>query len=442
MPIKRTPATLLCVTRTVMKSIGLEDDRLIIARLPRRGQRCRCPRCGQRRPVHDCSSDPRRRRALDLGATMTFIEYPTLRVRCPVHGVVAASVPWAHHASRFTHASEGQAAWLRIHRNRSVAAQLMRIDRKGVGPVCERVYDRLDAQAGNRFDGLVRMGIDGTSYKKGRKYMTVALDHGTCRVIWCARGHGEDVLQGFFDLPSEEQRASIEVVAADGARRIAAVVADDCENAERVPDPFHAVPWMTAALDEVRRMAWRDARSFDATVPKRKRGRPKKGTEPKPSMANAVRNSKFAVLKNPEDSTDKQVLTLEGAAREDRRPYRVYLLKERFRDVFKTKDGKEAAALLDPWLAGACHGGVEMIGELSRKVRGHRDAIVRAVELGISNARAEAINNKTKLTVGMGYGFRNVDNLTALVMLRCSNLPVTLPGGGLNTHTLYLKIPR
>ena len=40
-------------------------------------------------------------------------------------------------------------AWLCVHCNRSVVSQLMRIDWKGVGPVCKRVYDRLDAAAGN-----------------------------------------------------------------------------------------------------------------------------------------------------------------------------------------------------------------------------------------------------------------------------------------------------
>lgn len=66
--------------------------------------------------------------------------------------------------------------------------------------------------------------------------------------------------------------------------------------------------------------------------------------------------------------------------------------------------------------------------EAGRKVRRRRDAILRAVELGISNARVEAINNKIKVTQRMAYGFRNVDNLIALVMLRCSDLEVTLPG--------------
>lgn len=40
----------------------------------------------------------------------------------------------------------------------------------------------------------------------------------------------------------------------------------------------------------------------------------------------------------------------------------------------------------------------------------------------------EAVNNKIKLTVRMAYGFRNIDNLIALVMLRRPNLPVALPG--------------
>ena len=57
-----------------------------------------------------------------------------------------------------------------------------------------------------------------------------------------------------------------------------------------------------------------------------------------------------------------------------------------------------------------------------------RAEVLRAVELGISNARVEAINNKIKVTQRMAYGFRNIDNLIALVMLRCSDLEVALPG--------------
>ncbi len=51
-----------------------------------------------------------------------------------------------------------------------------------------------------------------------------------------------------------------------------------------------------------------------------------------------------------------------------------------------------------------------------------------AVEPGIGNGRAEAINNKIKVTVRMEYGFRNTDNLVSLLMLRCSDCRPRLPG--------------
>jgi transposase len=66
--------------------------------------------------------------------------------------------------------------------------------------------------------------------------------------------------------------------------------------------------------------------------------------------------------------------------------------------------------------------------ELQKKISRHTDAILSTIKYGLSNARIEAINNKIKLTVRMGYGFRNIDNLIAIVMLRCSGINLTLPG--------------
>ena len=49
------------------------------------------------------------------------------------------------------------------------------------------------------------------------------------------------------------------------------------------------------------------------------------------------------------------------------------------------------------------------------------------MEIGLSNARVEAINNKIKLTVRMACSFRSLNNLFAMVMLRCSGLQMPLP---------------
>lgn len=66
--------------------------------------------------------------------------------------------------------------------------------------------------------------------------------------------------------------------------------------------------------------------------------------------------------------------------------------------------------------------------ELSRKVGRKRDGILRSIALGVSNARVEAVNSKIKVAIRQGYGFRNADDLIALIMLRCSDPGPALPG--------------
>ena len=67
-------------------------------------------------------------------------------------------------------------------------------------------------------DNFVNIGIDETSYKKGRKYITVIVNHDTNTVVWAAKVHGKSVLEPFFKQLDTEQRAKIHLVSRDGAR--------------------------------------------------------------------------------------------------------------------------------------------------------------------------------------------------------------------------------
>ena len=67
------------------------------------------------------------------------------------------------------------------------------------GGIRQRVYQELEAANPSRFDGLVNIAIGETSYKKGHKYMTMLVNHGTVCVVWCGKGYGKEVLSQFFD---------------------------------------------------------------------------------------------------------------------------------------------------------------------------------------------------------------------------------------------------
>ena len=351
---------------------------------------------------------------MDQAPVMAFVEYATVGVECPEHGVVVTAVPWAEHASASRASSSNRSPGSHAVLQDRHTAELMRIDRASVGGICRRVYDELDAGRGPlRRPGPHRHRRDFVQEGPQVRALTVVLDHDANRVVW-REGHGKAVLKPFFEQLSEDQRD--QHTGGDGRRRALDSGAREsyCPNAERVMDPFHVVSWMTDVVDELRKQAWRRARAAEA---RRARGR----------RAKAVKGSRYALLQEPEDShRGPGRESLERVARRTS-PCTGPTCSGACATCSRTGSGAEAGS---GWsrLASACRTRIDEVKELSKKVRRHKDAIVRAVELGISNARVEAINNKIKLTVRMAYGFRNFDNLVALVMLRCSNLPIALPG--------------
>jgi len=237
-----------------------EEEILIVRVRPYSRQTAHCPICGKRCPGYDSASKIRRWRSLDLGSTRVYIEANAPRVKCREHGVLVAQVPWARHDSDYTHDFEMAVTWLTLHATATDVSEFYRIKWDTVGSIAQRVQKSLETSQPSRFDDLEKIGIDETSYKKGHKYMTVVVNHNTGALIWAKKGHGKEILTEFFKELTEEQRAKIKLVSADGARWIADCIKEFCPNAERCIDPFHVVAWANDALDEVRKAAIRKAK--------------------------------------------------------------------------------------------------------------------------------------------------------------------------------------
>ncbi len=141
-----------------------------------------------------------------------------------------------------------------------------------------------------------------------------------------------------------------------------------------------------------------------------------------------MRGAKYAVLKNPGDLTDRQNDALGAIRNTDPKGqlYRAWQLKELLRTLLK-HPLDQARGELNHWVFWASHSRIPEIVELSKKIRRQRSDILRSIRLGYSNARLEAFNNRIKVTIRMAYGFHHVDNLIALVMLRCGGLDIRLP---------------
>ena len=401
-----------------------------------------CPFCHKSCPVYDKHSNkPTTWRGLDWGGVLVEVEYQTHRIICPKHGVYVAEVPWAYPGSRFTKDFDLTVAWFASYLPRSTTSYFMRVDWETVGRCVNRSLHDLEPERSRRLDGLVNIGIDETSYKKGHKYITVIVNHDTNTVVWASEGHGKSVLEKFYKQLTPEQLSSIKVVTGDGAKWITECVNEYTPECARCVDAFHVVEWAMTALDEVRKDIWHDAYSEYKQVKKdnpRGKGRPKKDdpelaiVKAAKTKADEIKGSAYALGKAPEHLTEKQQLRVNLIASQNPRLYRAYLLKEQLRLLLKLTDVDEAEDELNRWLWKASHSRIPAFKELYLKIKRHKMHILNTIRYGMSNARIEATNNKIKLIIRKAYGFRNMQNMLDMVYLVCSDIRIPLPNRKLN----------
>jgi transposase len=380
------------------------DGVLVTVRLRRR--RRVCGGCGQTGPLEIHDRRIKRWRHLDLGVSRCMVECELRRLRCPDCGVRLEAVPWARPGAAHTRDFEDLVAWLAQQMAFAPIARLLRVGWHTIGPIVERVIaDRLDER---RLEGLVAIGVDEISYRRHHRYLTSVADHVTGAIVWCSPGRNSATLQGFFDELGN-RKGSIRAVSIDMSGEYQRAIREAVPQAEICFDPFHVVRLAARATDQVRRDEWNaHDRSHTAT------GR-------------WVKHTRWSLLKAPERQTVGQLATLWEVQQANRRLYRAFLLREELRLLYHLDDPTLAPAHLDAWLAWASRSRLRPFVRLARTLHEHRDGILAAIRLGLSNGRLEGLNSKIRLISHRAFGFHSPDPLIALVYLCCSGLIIDLP---------------
>lgn len=415
-----------------------EPFRIVIDVRPCAKAGMRCQRCGRRCAGYDKDSKPKLWRSPDLNGIKTYLSYRRRRVLCPEHGVEYEAVPWAFPATSFTRHFTSLVALLSMRLNRTAAAEMLRVNWRTAQSCVTRILGHLEPDPRARLRGLASIGIDETSYTKGHNYVTTVVNHDTGEVVWAAAGHDEKTLSGFFEELTEEERASIRLVSGDAAAWIRKCVAKYCPGARFCLDGFHAVQWAVESVDDVRREEWNAIRagvreldaklkSLPADAPDSERRRLQDSIGKARDEASRLKNTRYALGKNPENLTPFQQQKLEFAVEASPRLARAHRLKELARLVFHSGSGEEARAMFKDFYWKATHSRLAPFRKLAHSYKEHLEEIINTVESGLSNARIEAMNSKIKLMIRKAYGFQVIENLLSTIMLGCSNLRIPLP---------------
>ena len=385
-------------------SFGIEGV-IVSVRLRRRRRVCGC--CGQtgrQLEIHDRRI--KRWRHLDLGANRCVIECELRRLRCLDCGVHLEAVPWARAGAHHTRDFEDVVAWLAQQMAKSPITRLLRIGWDTVGTIIERVVaDRLDRR---RLDGLVAIGVDEISYRRGQRYLTTVVNHESGGIVWAAPGRNAQTLQQFFDLLGDRKQ-SIKAVSIDMSGGYQQAINASIPHADICFDPFHVVRLGQRAVDQVRRDEW-NAHDRSHT----RAGKWIKGT-------------RWSLLKSPEKQTIDQLAKLSEVQQANKPLYRAFLLKEELRLLYHLNDPSLAPEHLDAWLTWASRSRLEPFVKLARTIRRYRAGILNAIRLGLDNGRLEGLNSRIRLISHRSFGFHSPSPLIALIYLCCSGVHVPLP---------------
>ena len=446
-----------------VRGVEFGADRVVV-RVALRRRRLVCPLCdfstGAREGLQDHESVWRH---LDLGVWRLEVRATLRQLRCPQHGVHVEGVPFARHRARLTRDFDDLIAWLATKADKTTITRLVRIDWQTIGRVIERVGAE-HLERADRLTELFEVSLDEVAWRKGHRYLTLVGDHRRRCVVWGCEGKGQAAADAFFaaldpppwaprpehaEQPRQPPEPTIMVPFGRGptvpaghgiqgawlapdreiepaifarASRLRAVsmdmtggyaksVREHAPQATIVIDNYHVVALATKALDEVRRAHWNQLRQAGQT-----------------GAAKQFKHDRWALLKNPDDLTDRQAQALAALQAAGGPVPRAWALKELVRAIFTAGLTVAAVAeLLDRLLARLSRSRLKPFVRLGRTIRKHRDGILAARRLGLSNARAEALNNKVKLIVRRGYGFHSARAALALVHLTCGPFKLTLP---------------
>ena len=139
-----------------------------------------------------------------------------------------------------------------------------------------------------------------------------------------------------------------------------------------------------------------------------------------------IKGSRYALGHKPENRTQMQTERLKLIENSYPDLYKAYQLKETLRLVLHLKDSSLAVVELNNWLDETSTCGLKPMQELAEKIRRHRENILNSIRFQANSAKSESTNTTIKALIKMARGFRNLDNMKALIYLKCSDLTVPL----------------
>jgi transposase len=372
---------------------------------PRKNGKVLCSGCGKPRKLYD-RLEKRRFEFVPLWNIPVQLEYRMRRVNCPDCGVKVEKVPWADGKSHITSAFQlFLARWARKLSWKETAESFC--------TSWDTVFRSVKAivaygLAHRNLENVTAIGVDEIQYGKGHQYLTVVyqIDAGLRRLLFVGKDRTAKTLLRMFRAFGRERCSRLEFVCSDMWKAYLKVIAKKAPQALHVLDRFHIVQHLNKAVNEVR---------IDEVKRLRKNGYDDE----------VLKHTKYCLLKNPENLTEKQALKLDDVLTYDLKSVRAYLLKESFQLFWDYKSPYWAEWYLNKWCTRAMRSRLDPFKKFVGTIRRHQPLILNwfKAKKAYSSGVVEGLNRKVNLVTRKAFGFRSYEVLKIALFHTMGELP-------------------
>jgi transposase len=355
----------------------------------------------------------RRWRHLNMFQFKSFISARLPRFKSSAGKVETLCPPWAEKHERFTVLFECLVIELLLAtQNQTQTARLLGCKFDVVNRIMHRASARgmarrrrrgpappdgqTPASDGGSGEVIEQLSIDEKSFKKGHQFATILSDPLGERVLDMVETRSKEACKELFDSAlSPQQQAAVKSISMDMWQAFISAASEYLPQAEIVHDKFHLIQYLNKAIDQVRR-------------------REIKGNE-------ELKNSRYALLKNTGNLTDKQKIKFEQIKQANFEVSRAWEARENFKDAFNDSAFEASAfeantAIFEQWYKDVHKTGIQEVIKVAEMFSNHLKGVLNAMTSNLSNAKAERLNGKIQLLKSIGRGYRRFENFRSAIL--------------------------
>lgn len=330
-------------------------------------------------------------RHLDTMQYKTYIRCQLPRIITSSGKVKTVQPNWASGYERHTYLFEHAVIdLLKASKNQTKTAQLMRCGFNVVNRIMhlsvKRGMDRRNYSE-LTFDHL---SIDEKSFRKGHHYITVLSHPASGCVLDVEEDRTKEACKKLLSNSlTTEQLKKVSAISMDMWKAFIQTAQEILPNASIVHDRFHLVKYLNEAIDKVRR---REVKQHQD-----------------------LKNSRYALLKNPENLTERQRIHFEAIADANYEVSKAWQVRENFKALFSK--GKLLAKLsFLQWANDATKRKIKEVDKVVEMFNSHLSGVVNALLINLTNAMAERLNGKIQELKTVGRGYRTFANFRSAIL--------------------------